>query len=139
MPTQAEENKAIIRRYNQEGIAQGNAATLRELLSPGFINHSAPAGADNGPAGMLYTFLQVLRPAFADLQVEVYDQVAEADKVTTRKALKGTHTGELLGIAPTGQAVVINVIDIYRLHEGKLVEHWGVNTLPAVLAQLATH
>jgi len=137
MSTQAEANKAVVLRYNHEGIGQGNAATLQELLSPDFINHSAPAGMDNGPGGMVYFFLHLLHPALTDLQVEIYDQVAEGDKVTTRKALKGTHTGELLGLAPTQQAVVIDVIDIYELRDGRLVGHWGVNTLPTVLAQLA--
>ena len=134
-----EENKAVVVRYNHEVIAQGNVDTLQELLAPSFINHSAPAGMDNGPGGMAYTFFQLLRPAFADLQVEVYDQVAADDKVTTRKALTGTHTGELLGLAPTHQRVVIDVIDIFRLHNGQLVEHWGLNTLPAILQQLAAH
>lgn len=64
---------------------------------------------------MLFTFNRVLRPAFADLQVEIHDQIAEGDKVTTRKTLPGTHRGKLLGIAPTGRQVAIDVIDIVRL------------------------
>ena len=137
MSTQPEANKAIIRRYNHEGIAQGNVDTLNELLAPDFINRSAPTGLDAGPGGMHYFFLHILQPAFTNLQVEIYDQIAEDDKVTTRKAIKGMHTGELLGLAPTQKPAVINVIDIYRLHEGKLVEHWGLTTLSDIMAQLA--
>ncbi|WP_201979874.1 ester cyclase [Hymenobacter rubidus] len=137
MSTQSEENKAIIRRYNHEGIAQGNATALNALLAPNFINRTAPAGMDAGRDGMFYFFLHILHPAFSGLHVEIYDQVAEADKVTTRKAITGIHTGELLGLAPTQKPVVIEVIDIFRLQEGRLVEHWGLTTLPAVMAQLA--
>jgi predicted ester cyclase len=137
MNAQTEENKALIRRFNHEGIAQGNVATLHELLAPDFINRSAPAGMDAGPGGMHYFFLHILQPAFSELQVEIYDQVAEGDKVTTRKAIKGTHTGELLGLAPTHKAVTIDVIDIYRLRDGKLIEHWGLTTLSDVMQQLA--
>ena len=137
MNTQSEENKAIIRRYNHEGIAQGNLDTLHELLAPDFINRSAPEGTDAGPGGMCSFFLHILRPALSNLEVEIYDQVAEGDKVTTRKALKGTHTGELLGLAPTNKPVLISVIDIYRLREGQLIEHWGLTTLSDVMAQLA--
>jgi predicted ester cyclase len=137
MSTQTDLNKAIVRRFNHEGIAQGNADTLNELLAPDFINRSAPAGQENGPQSMLYFFLHILQPAFTDLQVEIYDQVAEGNQVTTRKAIKGQHTGELLGVAPTHRAVTIDVIDIYHLREGKLVEHWGITTLPTVLAELA--
>lgn len=137
MSTQTEDNKAIVRRYNHEGIAQGNVDTLNELLAPDFINRTAPDGMDAGPGGMHYFFLQILKPAFTNLHVEIYDQLAEGDKVTTRKAIKGTHTGELLGLAPTQQPVTIDVIDIYRLREGQLIEHWGLTTLSDVMAQLA--
>jgi predicted ester cyclase len=138
MNTQTDLNKAIVRRFNHEGIGQGNADTLNELLAPDFINRSAPAGQDNGPQSMVYFFLHMLQPAFTNLHVEIYDQVAEGDQVTTRKALKGMHTGELLGLAPTHRDVTIDVIDIYRLREGQLVEHWGITSLPTVLAELAT-
>ena len=86
---------------------------------------------------MLNTFNNVLRPAFPDLKVIIHEQVAEGDVVTTRKAITGTHTGSLLGIAPTGAAVTIDVIDMVRLRNGRYYEHWGVNTLPAVLQQLS--
>ena len=137
MSTHLEQNKAVVRRFNHEVIEQGNTASFHELMDPAFVNHAAPAGADNGPAGMLHTFNQVLRPAMPDLKVTIYDQVAEVDLVTTRKAITGTQTGPLLGIAPTGRTITIDVIDVVRLRLGKYYEHWGVNTLPAVLQQLA--
>jgi predicted ester cyclase len=101
-----------------------------------FVNHSAPAGTDNGPNGMWHTFNNILRPALSDLQVHIHAQVAEGDIVTTRKTITGTHTGPLLGIAPTGQPVTIEVMDMVRLRNGKYYEHWGLNTLTAVLAHL---
>jgi predicted ester cyclase len=85
---------------------------------------------------MLHTFNRVLRPAFPDLRVEIHDQIAEGDKVTTRKTVHGTHQGELMGIAPTNKRISIEVIDIVRLENGRYVEHWGVNTLPSVLVSL---
>ena len=66
----------------------------------------------------------------------IHDQLAEGDKVTTRKTITGTHTGLLLGIAPTGRTIAIDVIDIVRLRDGRYVELWGVNCLPAVVAAL---
>ena len=137
MNAQLEQNKAVVRRFNHEVIEQGNVAAFQELMDPAFINHAAPTGADNGPNGMLNTFNNVLRPAFPDMKVIIYSQVAEDDLVTTRKAITGTQTGTLLGIAPTGKTATIDVIDIVRVRHGKYVEHWGVNTLPTVLQQLA--
>ena len=129
-------NKAVVVRFNKEVIEQGNEATFRELMAADFVNRSAPPGAPSGPEGMLFTFNRVLRPAFPDLSVEIHDQVAEGDKVTTRKTIRGTHRGELFGIAPTGKRVEIDVIDIVRLADGRYAEHWGVNTLPNVLSAL---
>ncbi len=87
---------------------------------------------------MIHTYNNVLRPAFPHLEVIIYDQVAEGDKVTTRKAIKGIHRGTFMGIAPTNREVVIDVIDIVRLTNGKYIEQWSVNTLATVMAGLST-
>ena len=129
-------NKEIVVRFNLEVIGQGSEAVGRSLMDEGFVNHSALPGTDSGPDGMLNTFNKVLRPALPDLQVEILDQVAEGDKVTTRKRVCGTHSGELMGIRPTNRQVVIDVIDVVRLRDGKYIEHWGINNLPSVLASL---
>jgi predicted ester cyclase len=91
---------------------------------------------DNGPQGMINTFNNVLRPAMPGIKVTIYEQVGEGDLVTTRKNISGTQTGMLMGIAPTGKKVSIDVIDIVRIKNGKYFEHWGGNTLPSALAQL---
>lgn len=137
MSTQSQLNKQIVRRFNQEVIAEGNLASFQELMDEQFINHSAPPGADNGPQGMINTFNHILRPALADMKVIIHEQVAEDDLVTTRKTITGTHTGALMGIPPTDRPVSIDVIDIVRLRNGKYIEHWGINTLPVVLQHLA--
>ena len=66
----------------------------------------------------------------------IHDQVAEGDQVTTRKSLRGTHLGDFLNIAPTGKAVSIEVIDILRLVDGKIVEHWNTVDLLGLMHQL---
>jgi len=129
-------NKAVVIRFNQEVIERGSAAAFHELVAPDFVNHTAAPGISPGPDGMIHMLHAILRPAFPDLVVEIHDQIAEGDRVTTRKTLRGTHRGELFGIAATNAAVAIEVIDIVRLRDGRYVEHWGVNTLPSVLAHL---
>jgi len=139
MPTSSETlqvNKAAVVRFNKEVIEQGDEGAFGDLMAPDFVNRTAPPGAPPGAAGMWMTFTQVLRPAFPDLRVVIHDQIAEGDKVTTRKTIHGTHRGELLGIPATNQRVAIEVIDIVRLENGRYVEHWGVNTLATVLASL---
>lgn len=131
-----EDNKEVVRRFNLEVIERGNRAAFESLMQPSFVNRSAPPGAPDGAESMWSTFQNVLRPALAGLKVTIRDQVAEGDKVTTFKTISGVHEGTLMGIAPTGQSVAIDVIDIVRVENGRYAEHWGVNTLPAVLAQL---
>lgn len=128
--------KAVVRRFNEEVIAQGNRASFDALISPDFVNRSAPPGAPNGPESMWNTFANVLRPALDDMRVTIHDQIAEGDKVTTRKTITATHHGTLMGIEATGRTIAIDVIDIVRIAHGRYVEHWGLNTLAAALAQL---
>jgi predicted ester cyclase len=130
-----ETNKAIVRRFNKEVIEQGSHDSFMQLMNSDFINQTAPDGANNAE-GMWNTFSVILRPAFSDLTVEIHDQIAEDDKVTTRKTITGAHTGILMGIEPTGKKVKIEVIDIVRLKNGKYAEHWGMNTLQSVIAEL---
>jgi steroid delta-isomerase-like uncharacterized protein len=129
-------NKAIVVRFNKAVIEQGDETAFRELMAPDFVNRTAAPGMSTGADGMLFMLNQVLRPAFPDLTVEIHDQIAEDDKVTTRKTLHGTHRGALFGIPPTNRRIDIQVIDIVRLRDGQYVEHWGINTLAGLLAQL---
>jgi predicted ester cyclase len=130
-------NKAVVRRFNQEVIGQGNVDSFNALLDDRFVNRSAPAGMDNGLQGMIWFFNEVLRPAMPDLKVVIHDQVAEGDMVTTRKTISGTQTGPLLGAPATGRSISIEVIDMVRVKNGKYVEHWGITTLPELLGTLA--
>ncbi|SPL62383.1 ester cyclase [Ochrobactrum soli] len=131
------EPKAVVRRFNIEVIQQGNEAAFHALMAPDFVNHAAPAGAGNGPESMWNTFQNILRPALSGLTVTIHDQITEGDKVTTRKTINGVHTGPLLGVPATGREVSISVIDIVRVQDGRYAEHWGLNTLPLVLAELS--
>lgn len=131
------ENKEVVRRFNIEVIQNGNEAEFQALMAPDFINHTAPLGMPNGPQSMWHTFENVLRPALSNLTVTIHDQIAEGDKVTTRKTISGVHTGTLLGVPATGRDVAINVIDIVRVENFKYAEHWGLNSLSSLLAALS--
>ena len=130
-------NKEVVRRFNIEVIQNGNEDEFRAMMAPDFINHAAPEGIPNGPESMWNTFQNILRPALSDLTVTIHDQVAEGDKVTTRKTISGVHTGTFLGIPATGREIAISVIDMVRVQDGRYAEHWGLNTLSNVLANLS--
>lgn len=129
-------NKAIVCHFNHQVIENCNRDAFEMLVAQDFINHSAVAGQHTGREGLWHTFHNVLHPGLSGLRVEVLDQVAEEDRVTTRKRITGCHSGALLGIPATGRTVSIDVIDIVRVHNGQYVEHWGINSLPSLLATL---
>jgi predicted ester cyclase len=132
----SEEYKQVVREFNLRVIQHGERAAFEALMAPDFVNHTAPPGMPGGAEGMWHTFEHVLRPALADLTVEIHEQLCDSDKVTTRKTIHGVHAGTLAGIAATGRKVAIDAIDIVRVRDGRYVEHWGINTLPATLASL---
>lgn len=80
-----EENKATVKRFNKEVIEQCNLETFNAIMHKDFINQTAPP-TSNGADGMWNTFNNILKPAFPDLKVEIYDQIAENDKVTNTKS-----------------------------------------------------
>jgi predicted ester cyclase len=136
MQTLTELNKSIVRRFNKEFIEQGNQESLNALVADDFVNHTVKMGATKGKDGLIYLLEKVLRPAFPDMKVEIFDQVAEEDKVTTRKEIHATHKGEFMGIKATERRVVIEIIDIVRLQEGMYREHWSIMNMYGLIAQI---
>jgi predicted ester cyclase len=78
----------------------------------------------------------MFRAAFPDGSMTIEDMIAEGEKVVTRKTYRGTHQGELLSIPPTGRHVSVGLIDIMRIVDGKVVEHWNVGDDLGMLQQL---
>lgn len=137
MNFKTEQNKQVVVQFNKECIEQGKEESFENLISNNVINHSAPTGMPNGKESFYFFLNNVLRKGFPNLKVEILDQIAERDLVTTRKRIMATHTGEIFGIAPSNKEVVINVIDIIRLADGKYVEHWGQSNFEEVMKQIS--
>lgn len=77
-----------------------------------------------GPEGVRQ-LANVFHTAFPDLRLDVEDVIAEGDKMLVRLAIRATHQGELMGVAPTGKEVDVPVLDLFRILDGRLVEHWA--------------
>jgi predicted ester cyclase len=138
MNSTTEANKAIVIRFNKEVIEEANHDTLRELVADDCVNHFAPPGAPAGVDGMGNFLFNQFHPAFPDMKVKIHVQVAEGDLVTTRKSIYGTHLGPFMGLPPTGKKVVIEVIDIIQLCNGKYTGHWAISNIPSVVAELSS-
>ena len=128
-------NKATVRRFVDEVQSGGNIDAIDELCSPEFVNHSAPPGVPSNCEGVKLV-TAMFRQAFPDSYFTVEEMVAEGDKVATRKTFHGTHQGEFMGIPPTGQQVSIGLIDIVRIADGQVVEHWSIGDNLGMMQQL---
>jgi steroid delta-isomerase-like uncharacterized protein len=128
-------NKAVMRRFVEEYQTARRVAVADELLALDFVDHSRMPGVASGPEGVKQLFAYI-HAAFPDFRATIHDQVAEGDKVVTRKTFSGTHGGEFMGVPPTGRQVAFAVIDIVRLHDGQIAEHWNVVDLLGLMQQL---
>ena len=133
MNTTTEKNKAIVARFNKEVIEEGNMDSFNQLVADDMFNHAAPPGMPTGPDGMVYFFKEILKAGFPDLKVKILHQIAEGDCVTSRKEFHATHTGNFMGIPASNKKVIVEVIEIIKLRDGKYVEHWGLSNLPDIV------
>jgi steroid delta-isomerase-like uncharacterized protein len=133
--TKAQQNKTIVRRFVEEFQNGGNESAAEELLAADFVDHSPFPGVSPDREGVKRLFA-ALRQAFPDLRAKIHDQLAEKDRVATRKTFRGTHRGEFLGIAPTGRSVSFDVIDVVRIADGRIAEQWNVVDLMGLLQQI---
>jgi steroid delta-isomerase-like uncharacterized protein len=121
----SEENKALVRRYFEEIWDKGNLDLIDELFTTDFVRHgpTATEGEVRGPEGFK-GLVSTYRTALPDLRVPIEDLIAEGDRVVTRWTARGTHQGELMGNAPTGNQASVSGILIDRISGGKIEEEW---------------
>jgi predicted ester cyclase len=110
-------------------------ALVDEVVSPQFTSHDWPEGGPTGPQAFR-DFYSAIRSALPDARYEVDDLIAEGDRVVVRWRLLGTHKGDFRGIAPTGRAIALKGIAIYRVEGGKLMERWVVSDLHGLLEEI---
>ncbi|HEV8699056.1 MAG TPA: ester cyclase [Candidatus Limnocylindrales bacterium] len=128
---------SLVRR----GIEAVNSGTMAqvapEILAPDFVRHDlAQAFPEFTSAAGVSDLMTLLRRAIPDYHQEILDIFSVDDRVATRWVARGTHQGALLGAAPTGNAIEVNGINLYRVAEGKIAEAWQLADLAGLLRQL---
>jgi steroid delta-isomerase-like uncharacterized protein len=129
-----ESNKAIVARLYDEVFNGRDLGVLPELATLDYDEHDPLPGQGTGLDG-LRDRVQAIISGFGE-RFTVEDVVAEGDRVVVRWTGSGTHVGEFMGIPPTGKSFTIAGIDVYRVADGKLAEHWHVVDQLALLGQL---
>ncbi len=129
-----EANKAQTRQIIDQGWNKGNMDALNDLISPDFVNHTAPNL--NETRDGFKQRVQMVRTAFPDWEVTVDEMLGEGDKVVTRWGGRGTHRGPFRGIPATGKKIEVTGIAIDRVLDGKRVEGWAEWDMLGLLQQL---
>jgi steroid delta-isomerase-like uncharacterized protein len=115
--------------------SKGNFDVFEEVFADDFVDHTPQPNMIPNKAGVRGLY-RVLRAAFPDFRAEIHWQAADGELVTTYKTYHGTHQGTFLGVAPTGRKIHFETVDVMRVHNGKITEHWGVANLFSLMQQL---
>ena len=134
MSTREEQNKALIRQFADRILAKDLEGALA-FLGPNYVEHSALPGMPAG-AEAVRAFFSMLFAGFPDAHATILDTIAEGDKVVQRASAEGTHSGPFMGIPPTGKHAKWSFIDISRIEDGKIVEHWNETDQMSLMQQL---
>lgn len=130
----AEDNKVLIQRVTEEGLNQHNPVLVDELCAPNVVFHDGSRTVQG-----LQTYKRLLLKfftAFPDAHFTTEKLIADGDTVAVRRTFRGTHTGNFLGIPPTGKRVTTTVMTINRFAGGKIVEVWNNTDDLGLLQQL---
>ena len=126
---------AVMRRMFDEGFATGGTAVVDELCAADLVEHQF--GMDGVGADAIQHVKDAIRDVHAatpDMSFTIEDSVEHGDTIWVRARARGTATGPFFG-PPSGRPIDITVVDIARIVDGRIVEHWGVPDRFALLAQ----
>lgn len=125
----------IVRQFYETIFQAGDIDAASHYLSEDFLDHAPWPGHAATRDGFRAGTAE-MREAFPDLAIKPIKIIAEDDKVAAVVHISGTHHGDFFGSKATGRAFEVDAIDILRIRDGKLCEHWGVIDTEQILAQL---
>lgn len=128
-------NRQLGERYFNQVWNQGKLELLDSLLAPGYINHTPSAPTKPGPEG-LKSIVTAIRKAFPDLHYEIRQLIATPEYLTIRVEMTGTQKDSLFGIPPTGKSIRVNQINIEKIENGRISQHWRVTDELSMFKQL---
>ena len=128
-------NIALVRKFFEVGPSKGDLAASDALLHPAFSLHTPLPTPGPGIAAM-NNVITTCRAAFHGLHVTIDDMMADGEMVTARFTARGTHNGGFMGLSPTGKAITLTGIEIFRIEDGKIAELWGEANLMGLMQQL---
>ncbi len=131
-----EQNKSIVRRWIEEGWNKADVGVVDQFYAPDVVQHDPGSPAPVTSSAALKQYVGAFLTALPDLHFTIDDLIAEGDKVLWRFTSRGTQTGPLMNIPPSGKAGAATGMALFRLADGKIVEVWVNYDLLGLLQQL---
>ncbi len=128
-----QENLSRFRRLIEQGFSAGDLSVIDDLIGPDCIEHQR--GNLSGVEGARKT-VATLHEWMTDFELRIVDVAVAGDKVWSLNRARGVNTGSVMGNPPTGRTVEVDVVDIVRFEDGKVVEHWGIADQLGMMIQL---
>jgi steroid delta-isomerase-like uncharacterized protein len=122
----------LLDRYSAAVNAHDTSA-FPEIFTEAYIQHSGRS--PSGLQAQIANFQRIFEN-WPDFQSRIEDRIFGGDKIVARTTFSATHTRTVLGFAPTGKRVTWGAIDIWRVEDGKLAEHWDMVDVAGLLRQL---
>jgi steroid delta-isomerase-like uncharacterized protein len=130
-----ESNRQLGVRYFEEVWNKGNINLLDTLLDPAYVNHTPSVPTSPGPGG-LKPIVMAIRRGFPDLHYDIQSMIVTNDYLTMRVEMTGTHTDTLFDIPPTGKKIRVMQINVEKITDGRITEHWRVTDELTMMKQL---
>lgn len=126
----------VVRRLIEEGFNQGNLGVCDEVVDPGLVEHQKFGPGHAPGAEGVRAVIESLRRAYSDFRLEIEHLSVDGDLVWLHMSGSGTNDGSFMSNPPTGRSMRIDVFDLLRVVDGRIVEHWGVPDRLGALFQL---
>jgi steroid delta-isomerase-like uncharacterized protein len=129
-----DENKRLVKRFVDEVFALGRVETIDELVAPDFVSHTF-GFTDDGQA-KLRAATERIHATLTDVEFAVEDLVAEDDRVAVRLTSSATVVDEFMDVPAAGKRYSIGEIHLFRVRDGRIVEHWHQHDRLGLMQQL---
>jgi predicted ester cyclase len=126
----------VVRRLIEEGFNEGNLEVCDELVHPDLVEHQDFGPSHAAGAAGVKAVIGSLRRAYPDFHLAIEHLAVDEDLVWLHMSGSGTNRGPFMGNQPTGRPMRIDVFDLLRVADGRIVEHWGVPDRLGALFQL---
>ena len=128
-------NKEWVSKFYTEFLNSANIKLLDKLVADEYVEHEPIPGFELNKKG-LKDYFKMIFTAFPDFKADIDFMVEEKDKVVIYLTYTGTHKGDYMGKKGDGTKINFKAVDIIRIKDDKMVEHWGVLDIMTMMEQL---